>query len=232
MKYNQRIFKRAVVQILCKNGFTLVDLCDWMGVEYEQMYNWFSSLYFIPSDDCESILSGIEGLVSKDWLRDNPDWKKLDAIEYDLAVDVYRYINEVVQLLNEKSDIKNIKDKYPNLHILHSIGWKSRYTLTQVFNRLSDLLDKETLIQEEAYAFAKYEAGLYQPKTSTVTAIKPIPVSTPTTMDQSQSSHKFEGTCVELDSDTYAELLRVSNIVDIPVSVIVNSILKKKLNGN
>ena len=232
MKYNQRIFKRAVVQILCKNGFTLVDLCDWMGVEYEQMYNWFSVLYFIPSDDCEAILRGIEGLVSKDWLRDNPDWKKLDATEYDLAVDVYRYINEVVQLLNEKSEIKNIKENYPTLHILHSIGWKSRYTLAQVFNRIGDLLDKEIQIQEEAYAFAKHAAELCQPNASTVTATKPMSVATPAATDQNQASSKFECRCVELEPDTYAELLRVSHIVDIPVSVIVNSILKKKLNGN
>ena len=51
-------------------------------------------------------------------------------------------------------------------------------------------------------------------------------------MDESQSLQKFESTCVELDSDIYAELLRVSAIVDIPVTVIVNSIIKKKLNGN
>lgn len=232
MKYNQRIFKRAVVQILCENGFTLADLCDWMGVEYEQMYNWFSILNFIPSDTCEAIFSAIGDLVPNDWFRENPDWKKLDALEYNLAADVYNYINEVVQLLNAASDIKNIKEKYPTLHMFKAIGWKNRYTLAQVFNRLNDLLDKEIQLQEEVYAFAQHVASLHQPNTSTVNAVKPITAPVLATTDQSQSEHKLGDTFVEVDSDTYAELLRVSNIVDIPVSVIVNSILKKKLNGN
>lgn len=235
MKYNQRIFKRAIVQILYENGFTLVDLCDEMGVEYEQMYNWFSALYFIPSDTCEAILHATDAMVPKDWLREYPDWKKLDALEYDLAVDVYRYFKEVVQLLNDASDIKNIKEKYPALHILHSIGWNSNYTLAQVFNKLGDMLDKEVQIQEEVYTFTKYLDSLNRPDVSIakdIKPIKPIPSTAPVTMDESQSLQKFESTCVELDSDIYAELLRVSAIVDIPVTVIVNSIIKKKLNGN
>ena len=232
MKYNQRIFKRAVVQILRENGFTLVDLCDEMGVKYEQMYNWFSVLYFIPSDDCEDIMHAIEAMVPKDWLREYPDWRKLDALEYNLAADVYNYINEVVQLLNAASDIKNIKENYPALHMFKAIGWKNRYTLAQVFNRLNDLLDKEIQLQEEVYAFTQYAASLRQPNISTITAVKPITTPAVVTTDQSQAVHKLECACVELDSDIYAELLRVSNIVDIPVSVIVNSILKKKLNGN
>lgn len=235
MKYNQRIFKRAVVQILYENGFTLVDLCDEMGVEYEQMYNWFSVLYVIPSDDCEAILRGIEGLVPKDWLRDNPDWKKLDAIEYNLAADVYRYFKEVVQLLKAQSDIKNIKKNYPTLHILHAIGWNSNYTLAQLFNKLGDMLDKEVQIQEEVYTFTKYLDSLKRPDVTISKDIKPIksiPSTASIAMDKNQSSQKLEPACVKLDSDIYAELLRVSNIVDIPVSVIINSILKKKLNGN
>ena len=235
MKYNQRIFKRAIVQILYENGFTLVDLCDEMGVEYEKMYNWFSALYFIPSDTCESILHAIEAMVPKEWLREYPDWKKLDAMEYDLAVDVYRYFKEVVQLLNDESDIKNIKENYPALHILHAIGWNSNYTLAQVFNKLGDMLDKEVQIQEEIYTFTQYLDSLNRPDVSIakdIKPIKPIPSTVPITMDESQSLQKFESTCVELDSDTYAELLRVSAIVDIPVTVIVNSIIKKKLNGN
>lgn len=232
MKYNQRIFKRAVVQILCENGFTLADLCDQMGVEYEQMYNWFSMLYFIPSDTCEAILKNIESMLSKDWLTDRPDWKKLDALEYNLAVDVYNYIHEVVQLLDKEPDIKNIRKNYPILYTLYALGWKNRYTLAQVFNRLSDLLDKEIQIQEEAYAFAKYSASLRQTNASTATTVKTITALAIDEVDQSQDSQKLESTWVELESDTYAELFRVSNIVDIPVSVIVNSILKKKLNGN
>ena len=232
MKYNQRIFKRAVVQILYENGFTLVDLCDEMGVGYEQMYNWFSILHLIPSDTCEAILHAIEAMVPKEWLREYPDWKKLDALEYNLATDVCRYIKEVVQLLNTESDIKNIKENYPTLYALHSIGWKNRYTLAQVFNRLGDLLDKEIQLQEEAYACAKHSASLARSNVSTVTDVKPTSATPSITMDQSQPVQKPESACVELDSDIYAELLRVSNIVDIPVSVIINSILKKKLNGN
>lgn len=235
MKYNQRIFKRAVVQILYENGFTLVDLCDWMGVEYEQMYNWFSILYLIPSDTCEAILKAIADIVPKDWLRDYPDWRKLDAPEYDLATDVYRYFKEIVQLLNAESDIKNIKKNYPTLHILHSIGWKSNYTMAQVFGKLGDMLDKEVQIQEEAYAFTKYLDSLKRSSVAVekdIKPIKPIPATISVTTDESQLSQKLESACVELDSDIYAELLRVSNIVDIPVAVIVNSIIRKKLNGN
>ena len=232
MKYNQRIFKRAVVQILCENGFTLVDLCDEMGADYEQMYNWFSVLSFIPADDCEAILHAIAAMVPKDWLRENPDWKKLDAIEYNLAADVYRYFKEVVQLLKAQSDIKNIKKNYPTLHILHAIGWNSNYTLAQLFNKLGDMLDKEVQIQEEVYNFTKYLDSLKLPDVTISKDIKPIPSTTPTAMDKSQSSQKPEPAFVELDPDIYAELLRVSNIVDIPVSVIINSILQKKLNGN
>lgn len=233
MKYNQRIFKRAVIQVLYENCFTLVDLCDEMGIKYEQMYNWFSILHFIPSDTCEDIMRAIEAMVPKEWLREYPDWRKLDAPEYDLATDVYSYIKEAVQLLDAESDIKNIKENYPTLYALHSIGWKNRYTLAQVFNRLGDLLGKEIQLQEEAYAFAKHSVSLARSNVSEVTVVKPTPTTTlPLAMDQSQASQEFESTRVELDSDIYAELLRVSNIVDIPVSVIINSILKKKLNGN
>lgn len=235
MKYNQRIFKRAVVQILYENGFTLVDLCDEMGVGYEQMYNWFSILHLIPSDTCEAILKAVEDIAPKDWLREYPDWKKLDAPEYDLATDVYRYFKEVVQLLNAESDIKNIKENYPTLHILHSIGWRSNYTLSQVFSKLGDMLDKEVQIQEEAYAFTKYLDSLKRSNVAVEKDIKPIksiPAIVPATTDETQPLQKFESTCIELDSDIYAELLRVSDIVDIPVTIIVNSIVRKKLNGN
>lgn len=226
MKYNQRIFKRAIVQILYENELTLVDLCDAAGLEYETVYGWFSLFGFIPESECCHILSSVESLISKDYIANNPDWKDMENIKYNLASDISTYFKGLIKELSSKGELSISKKDYPVLFDLMHRNYNLSNSVTHLFNNLADLLDKEIEIQLEMKNFM--ESPSY---TQTVIpdncrkASRKVSVS-----DKTPASNA--SVCVEVDSDIYAELDRISRIIDIPVNAIINSILKKKLNVN
>lgn len=226
MKYNQRIFKRAVIQILYENELTLVDLCDSAGLEYETVYGWFSLFGFIPESECCRILSVVESLISKEYVANNPDWKDMENIKYNLASDISIYFKGLIKELSSKGELRISKKDYPVLFDLMHRNYNLSNSVTHLFNNLADLLDKEIELQLEVKNFMEspsYTQAVIPDNCRK--ASRRVSVSDKTPVSTASA-------CVEVDPDIYAELDRISRIMDIPVNNIINSILKKKLNVN
>lgn len=226
MKYNQRIFKRAVVQILYENELTLVDLCNAAGLEYETAYSWFSLFGFIPESECCRILSAVESLISKDYIVNNSDWKDMENIKYNLASDVSTYFKELIKELRSKDKLRISKTDYPVLFDLMHRNCNLSGSTACLFNSLADLLDKEIELQLEVKNVMEspsYTQTVIPDNCRKASRKVSVPDKTPATNASA---------CVEVDPDIYAEFDRISKIMDVPVDAIINSILKKKLNVN
>lgn len=226
MKFNQRIFKRAVVQILYENELTLVDLCDTAGLEYETAYGLFSLFGFISESECCRILSAVESLISKDYIANNPDWKDMENIKYNLASDVSTYFKGIIKELSSKGELSISKKDYPVLFDLMRRNHNLESSAAHLFNNLADLLDKEIELQLEMKNFM--ESLSY---TQTVIPDNCRKASRRVSVPDKTSATNVS-VCVEVDPDIYAEFDRISKIMDVPVDTIINSILKKKLNAN
>ena len=230
MKYNQRIFKRAIVQILYENELTLVDLCNAAGLEYETAYGWFSLLGFIPESECCRILSTVESLISKDYIANNPDWKDMENIKYNLASDISTYfkglIKELIKELSSKGELCISKKDYPVLFDLMHRNHNLSNSATHLFNSIADLLDKEIELQLEVKKFMESTDHTQIVIPDNCRKASRRVLAPDKTTASNASVH------VEVDPDIYDELYRISKIMDIPVNAIINSILKTKLNVN